>query len=285
MGMTNDTRPGMRTADVLAVVALGLAAVASIAGIVVSGLYRDSAEAIRQARATDLVTLFLAVPLLALGLRRARAGSLGGRAVVIGTLGYVAYSYAIYAFSVVINLMTPVHIAILGCAAWGLMLMVFRFDASTLGGLQAIHLPRRATGGYLVTVAALFGLLWLGQIAGAITSGVLPPSISDLGLPTSPVYTLDLAFAVPLLMLAGSWLIRSDQRGPVSAAAALVFIVSMGASVLAIFVVDGMAGATVEAPPVVIFGVVTGIAASLAVIGMRSTHSVAVFRQLPLGIG
>ena len=41
---------------------------------------------------------------------------------------------------------------------------------------------------FLIVVAALFAMLWLGQIAGAITTGRLPTSVSDLGLPTSSVY-------------------------------------------------------------------------------------------------
>ena len=260
-----------------------LAAVASLAGLAVSGLYRDSPEAIQQAQATDVVTLLLAVPALGLGLSRARAGSVAWRAVVIGTLGYLAYSYAIYAFSVVINAMTPVHIAILGLAAWGLMLMVFRFDVAAIDGMTPLRLPRRTAGGYLVIVAAMFGLLWLGQIAGAITSGTLPPSVSVLDLPTSPVYALDLAFAIPSLMLAGSWLLRSDTRASVAAVAALAFIVSMGASVLAIFAFDALAGMAIELPPVLIFGLVTGIAAVLLGGALRSRHPSLALRTGPVG--
>ena len=43
----------------------------------------------------------------------------------------------------------------------------------------------------------------------------------------------------------------------------------MGASVLAIFIVDAAAGAAVELPPMVIFGTVTGIAAVLLAGGLR----------------
>ena len=281
MDTTSDTRQAMRTPDVLAVGALGLATVASLAGILVTGLYRDNPEAIRQARATDLVTLLLGVPALGLGLWQARAGSVWGRAVAVGALGYLAYSYAIYAFSVVINAMTPIHITILGMAAWSLLLVAIRIDVQTVVTASPIRLPRRSTGVFLITVGAMFGLLWLGQIAGAITSGVLPPSVSDLALPTSPVYTLDLAFALPLLLLAGAWLMRSDIRGPFAAAAALAFVIVMGASVLAIFVVDGAAGVALEAPPVVIFGLVTGIGVALLGIGIRGTQQA---RPLRLGI-
>jgi hypothetical protein len=255
--------PRLKFADQLAFVALLLAAVAAAAGLLVSGLYRDPAEGVRQARATDLVTLLVAVPVLALGLWRARRGSAGGRLVAIAALGYLAYSYAIYAFSVVINPLTPVHIAILGLTTWSFVLTVFGLDDATVDRAAGFRLPRRTTGGFLILVAALFAMLWLSQIAGAITSGQLPKAVSDLNLPTSAVYVLDLAFALPLITLAAVWLLRRDRHGPASAAAGLGFLVILGLSVLAIFAFDAAAGLTVEAPPIVIFGVVTVAAAIL----------------------
>jgi len=259
-------------ADRLALAALLLAAVAAAAGLLVSGLYRDTAEGVRQARAADLVTLLVAVPALALGLWRARQGSAGGRLVAITALGYLAYSYAIFAFSVVINPLTPVHIAILGSATWSLVLAVCRLDDATVDRASMFRLPRRTTGGFLILVAVLFALLWLSQIAGAITSGQLPTSVSDLNLPTSAVYVLDLAFALPLIALAAGWLIRRDRRGPASAVASLGFLIILGLSVLAIFAVDAAAGITVEVPPIAIFGVVIVTAALLLGFALTSSE-------------
>jgi hypothetical protein len=259
-------------ADRLALAALLLAAVAAAAGLLVSGLYRDTAEGVRQARAADLVTLLVAVPALALGLWRARQGSAGGRLVAIAALGYLAYSYAIFAFSVVINPLTPVHIAILGSATWSLVLAVCRLDDATVDRASMFRLPRRTTGGFLILVAVLFALLWLSQIAGAITSGQLPTSVSDLNLPTSAVYVLDLAFALPLIALAAGWLIRRDRRGPASAVASLGFLIILGLSVLAIFAVDAAAGITVEVPPIAIFGVVIVTAALLLGFALTSSE-------------
>lgn len=106
-------------ADGLAWVALALATIAAVAGLVLAGLYRDNAAMIRQAQSSDLATLVVAAPLLAISLWRARAGSDAGRFVALGALGFVAYTYAIFAFSVVINPATPVHIAIVGLATSG----------------------------------------------------------------------------------------------------------------------------------------------------------------------
>jgi len=258
-------------ADRLALVALLLAAIAALAGLLVSGLYRDTADGIRQARATDLVTLLVAVPTLAIGLWRARAGSVGARFVAIAALGYLAYSYAIYAFSVVIDPLTPVHIAILGLATWSLVLTVFALDEATLDVATRLRFPRRTTGVFLIAVAGMFAMLWLSQIAGAITSGRLPAAVSDLGLPTSPVYSLDLAFAVPLITLAGIWLIRRDRRGPGGAAAGLAFLMILGLSVLAIFAFEAAAGVAVEVPPIAIFGAVTALAAVILGLGLASS--------------
>jgi hypothetical protein len=62
----------------LAVVATVLAASAALAGLVIPGLYVDAPNWVQQAQGTDLATLFLAVPVLILGLSTASRGSSTG---------------------------------------------------------------------------------------------------------------------------------------------------------------------------------------------------------------
>ena len=99
-----------------------LAAVAAVAGLVIPGAFRDSEGWIRQARAADFVTLLAVVPLLGACLWRGLQGST--RLIALAGLGYLAYTYAIFGFSVAINPMTPVHLAILGLSVWSLVLNV-----------------------------------------------------------------------------------------------------------------------------------------------------------------
>jgi hypothetical protein len=259
----------IKLATDLAIVALILATAAAAIGLLVAGVYRDQAEMVRQARAADLVTLMFVAPLLGCGLWRARSGSSNGRVVAVGVLGYLAYSYAIYAFSVEVNPLTVVHIAILGLATWSVALFGFGLDWAALARESGTRLPRRTTATFLTVVAALFAFLWLGQIAGAVTSGSLPASIGDLNLPTTPIYALDLAFALPILTIVGTWLARRDRRAPASAMAALSFVAPMGLSVIAIFAVDASAGIAVEVVPVAIFGIVTIASAALMLQGLR----------------
>ena len=90
--------------DRLAALAGVAAAIASIAGFV-PGLYRDPKVVIAQSHGFDLGNLF-AVLILGLGLMWSARGSVRGRLVAIGALGYLLYSFVTYAFLIVLNAAT-----------------------------------------------------------------------------------------------------------------------------------------------------------------------------------
>src|SRR5690349_15830888 len=213
----------------LAALATVLAAVAADAGLAVSGLYVDSPNWVQQAQGPDLATLFLAVPVLVLGLWTGSRGSSAGRLAVVAGLLYLVYNYAIFAFSVAMNPLTIVHIAIFALALWSLLLA----GRSAVDGAEALteRLNRRVAGGLLVGVAAMFGLLWLGQIASVATTGVLPPDLIKAGISSNPVYALDLGFFLPLCAIAGIGLLyRNDAAA--FAFPMLVWVPLMGAGVV-----------------------------------------------------
>ena len=213
----------------LTAVATFLAAAAALAGLVVPGLYVDAPNWAQQARGTDLATLLLAVPVLAIGLWTSARGSAAGRLAAVAGLLYLVYNYAIFAFAVAMNPLTVVHIGILGLSVWSLVLAGRTIDAGAEG--VTAQLDRRVAGGLLIGVAALFALLWVGQIATAVTTGVLPPDLVKAGVSSNPVYALDLAFFLPLCALAGIGLLR----GTAAAAFAwpmLVWVGLMGAGVV-----------------------------------------------------
>lgn len=69
-------------ADAFTTVAMFLAAIAAIAGLLVPNLYRNSEGWVRQARGADFVTLSAVVPMLAARLWRGRQGT--GRLLIVG---------------------------------------------------------------------------------------------------------------------------------------------------------------------------------------------------------
>jgi membrane-associated HD superfamily phosphohydrolase len=258
--------------DRMAWLATSLAALASAAGLFAGDLYRDNDAMIAQAKGTDLATLFGAVPALVLGLWFARKGSLRGRLVALGAIGYLVYCYAIYSFQVVISAATPLHIAILSLATWSLILGGVSLAGLELGSVGQ-RLPRRTSAGFLALIVVMFAALWLGQIAGAIASGVLPAAVADLDLPTSAVYTLDLAFALPLLGASAGLLVRGESRARAVAVASLVFIVLMALSILGLFAVQAGQGIAVDASMTVGFAVIAAIAAVLVAVGLLPAHA------------
>jgi hypothetical protein len=248
----------------LAALATVLAAVAALAGLAVTGLYVDSPIWVQQAQGTDLATLFLAVPVLASGLWTAARGSAAGRLAVVAGLLYLVYNYAIFAFSVAMNPLTAVHIAIFGLALWSLLLA----GRSAVDGAEMVtdRLNRRTAGGLLVGVAAMFGILWIGQIATVATTGVLPPDLVKADISSNPVYALDLAFFLPLCAIAGIGLLRRTGAGAF-AFPMLVWVPLMGAGVVGGILLMAAAGDQTALPVALVITVLGVVSSILAAVG------------------
>src|SRR5687767_5503167 len=77
------------------------------------GLYRyDTISMAAQEQAADLITLVLALPLLLVSTSLAFRGSLRGRLLLAGTLGYFLYTYASMAFLASYNELFLVYVAL-----------------------------------------------------------------------------------------------------------------------------------------------------------------------------
>ncbi len=259
----------------LAALATILAAAAALAGVALTGLYVDAPNWAQQARGTDLATLFLAVPVLTVGLWTSTRGSSAGRLAVQAGLLYLVYNYAIFAFSVAMNPLTAFHIAIFGLCLWSLVL-AGRAAVERPDGVTEL-LNRRAAGVLLIGVAAMFGLLWLGQIATTTMTGVLPPDFLKAGISSNPVYALDLAFFLPLCALAGIGLLRRTGAAGY-AFSMLIWVALMGAGVVGGFLLMALAGDQIAVPVVVAIGglsVASSILAAVALVRQGSATGLA----------
>jgi hypothetical protein len=255
-----------RPAYVLACLATALAGGASVAGLLTSA-YRDAPAMVDQARGTDLATLFVAVPLLATALRRIRLGSATTRVAVAAGLGYLVYTYAIYAFQVVVNPLTPAHIGILGLACWSLALQAhdLRTDEDQVGE----GLPRRTSIGFLSLTVIVFGGMWLSQIGQAIVTGDLPKSVAELQVPTSAVYALDLAFVLPVFVVAAVMLALRSPGACAVTFGCLVFSVLMALSIMGLFIVQAAHGSLDDPSLPIGFAVIAAAGAAIAAVGVR----------------
>ena len=256
-------------ADWLSWLAAVLAAFASAAGLFVPGLYRDAPYWVEQARGTDLATLLGAVPLLVVGLWSARRGSAVGRLAIIGGLLYLVYNYAIFSFSVALNPLAVVYIALLGLSVWSLGLSLPVLDAQTDAAPALERLPRRVVGGVLIAVAILFGLLWLSQVASAAITGVVPADMERAGLVTNPVYALDLGLFLPLCIVAAVGLLRRSPGAALFALPMLLWLGLTSAGIVGGFWYTASAGTAVPLPLFVLVGGIGILTIGLAALMLR----------------
>lgn len=279
----------LRIADRLTWLATLLAAVAAAAGLLAAGVYRDAPYWAEQARATDIATLFFAVPILVVGLLAARRGLAVGRLAAISGLLYLVYNYAIFSFSVAMNPLSIVYIGILGLAVWSLFLSLSETDLGDAARAIEDRIRRRSSATALIAVAGLFGMMWLGQIASVATTGVLPPDLVRAGVSTNPIYALDLGMFLPLCVVAAIGLLRrSSVAGFAFPMLIWLFLTSVG--VFSAFVIAAQGGSDFATVPAVIVGgvgVVTGVLAGLVVwpTGNRTVDTTPFGSQVHAGIG
>src|SRR6202158_1385024 len=127
----------------LAVMAGMVAALAALAGFM-PGVYRDPNVVIAQSHGFDIGNL-IAVVILGLGLTWSARGSVRGRLVAIGALGYLLYSFVTYAFLIVLNAATVLYIAVLGFGVWSFITGLGGVDGQKADHMAAGRLHRRLT--------------------------------------------------------------------------------------------------------------------------------------------
>ena len=236
-----------------------LVTVASVAGLVVPGVYaRETPNWALQAKGQDIGNLLAVAALLASGVRY-RAGSFRAGLVWLGTLLYLVYAYVVYAMAVHLNFLFLVYVAVLGLSAWAVL---FHID-----GLRAdaVDFPRggrrRLAAWTLIATGVLFGLLWLSELVPALASGQVPASLQEAGLVVNPIHAMDLSVVLPAFIVAGVAALRGRGHGQFWLAPWLAFSVLMGASIVAAMLLIAGTGAADAVPPMVMVSVVVAASA------------------------
>src|SRR5438132_5708886 len=129
--------------SILSVVVALLAAVAAATGLLAPSVYRDAPSWVAQARGQDLVTVVVVVPLMLATQVGARRGSTRAFLVWLGCVGYIAYSYAIYAFSAHFNSLFLVYVATFGIGTYTLVFGLAGIDAARVARTFGQRTPTR----------------------------------------------------------------------------------------------------------------------------------------------
>lgn len=190
--------------------------------------YWDTVSAAAQMQANDAVMLLVGVPLLFVSLRPTLAGSLRGRLMLAGTLGFVLYTYITMCFGAAYNRLFLVYVALFGLSLFAFVLNLLAVDLTRLTAHFSPKLPRRGIAALLFGVGGFLLLAWLGRIA-ATWSSAQPPALENVT--TLFIQAIDLAVIVPLCFVAGWQLLRGAAWGYLLASIALFKFLTLGLAV------------------------------------------------------
>jgi hypothetical protein len=212
----------LKTAYILSIIIAILAAVASVGGLFLNGLYRDNLFVTSAWKGNDVVTLLIAIPLLVTALAFSARGSLRAQLIWMGVLDYMLYNYAFYLFGAAFNWFFLIYVALLGLSIFALVFGLVNLDVNRIRQQFRERTPVRWIAGYMLFVAAGLSLVYFAQSLAFIFTGQLPAIVTRTGHPTSVVFALDLTLLVPVLVLGAVWLLRRKPWGYVLAGVSTV---------------------------------------------------------------
>jgi hypothetical protein len=249
--------------------AVSLAAV-SAAGAFLPGTYeREVPSMAAQGAGQDIIDLFLVVPLLVLSLVLLRKKVRAALFIFGGTVFYVLYSFVIYALGVNFNSLFFLYCATLGLSLYLFILVMVEAGRTEVESWFGPGVPSRLVGGYLVLVAVMFYALWLKDTVPAVLGGTVPASVSDYNLLVNPVHVLDMAVALPGLIVAAVLLLRGRRLGYVLAPMALAFTVILAVALTGMVLSVRARGIAEDASVAGIFVVLSVISTVLLALFLR----------------
>jgi len=214
---------GPRAPYVVSAIVAMASVVASVGGLSMKDVYQDDTSwATAALRGGDLVTLVVAVPILALAMVLAGRGSVRARLVWIGALAYTVYNFAFYVFGAAFNDLFLVHVVAFSGSILALILTVASLDASAIARAYRMRASVRAVAAFLILVGVVFATLWsVFSISYAVTGRLSLGAAPLDGMHT--VFAIDLSLMAPAMALAGVLLWRGTPWGYVTGAAMSVF--------------------------------------------------------------
>jgi len=178
----------------------------------------------------------------------------------LGVAGFLAYNSVIYCFDITFGPLFPLWTLVLGLSVFTL---ASGFRLLVTGQIRP-NVPRSVFAAVvMITVAALFSLLWLYEISGDLMAGGGSTSAAAWHVPTNPVHVLDLAVALPTVFITGVAVLQRRVLGLLATPAMLAFLVVMSIPIVLTPVASALRSHPAEwgaAPPVLAIGVLCAAA-------------------------
>ncbi len=205
------------------------------------GIYHhDSTFVATLSRGTDVITLFVVVPLLLVSYMFYRRASLRGSVFLIGILLYFLYIGVTYTFSVIFNSLFLVYIALFSTGLFATIIALTTFDTQNLANKVTSDMPYRGIAIFMFVAGLGTLFLWLSDLIGPLMTDQAP---ANLG-PYTTMFThgFDSAVITPATVITGIYLLKRNPLGYLLAAPLLILCTLIGVVVISQTISQAMAG-------------------------------------------
>jgi hypothetical protein len=201
--------------------------------------YYDTVSSVAQMQGNDLITLVVGLPLLIVSTWLVLRGSLRGRLLLTGTLGFILYTYMSMATLAAYNRLFLVYITIFTLSLYAFILSLMSFDLKKLPSHFSPKLPHGWIAGLLFVVAGFLSMAWLGRIVPPLFQNQTPALENTT---TLVIQFMDLSLIVPAAILGGILLLRRNAWGYLLASVLLTKGVTLGLAVSTMAISMSLAG-------------------------------------------
>ncbi len=234
------------------------------------GLYfYDTVSMAAQQQGNDLVTLVMGLPLLAVSTWLAFRGSLRGRLLLTGALGFFLYTYMSMSMLTSYNALFLVYVALFSLSLYAFVLSMMSFDLKDLSRRFSENLPRGWIAGLLFVVGGFLLLAWLGRIVPPLLQNQIPVLENTT---TLVIQAMDLGLVVPLAILSGVLLLRQSPWGYLLASVALLKGTTLGLAVSTMSIIMALRGVPENLGIVIPFLAITLMNIVMAVLLLKNVQ-------------
>jgi hypothetical protein len=189
--------------------------------------------------ASDIVDLFLVLPVLLISGIKGYRGSVPARLVWLGTLGYLLYNFVIYTLGVHFNALFLVYCATMSLCFYAAVFCVSFIPVQQIAQAYGRRAPRKTIAIVFFVLALSTAATYLREDIPAILAGRIPQSVTEMNLPVNFIHVLDLVFLLPALCITASLLLRRKAAGYALAPVFLTLLAIMSMELVSIFAVMG----------------------------------------------
>lgn len=263
----------LRPVYVLSVIIAILATAASAGGLCLDGLYQDNTFVTTLWGGNDLITLVVAVPMLAISLFFSLRGSQRAQLIWLAMLNYMLYNFAFYLFAAAFNQFFLIYVALFTLSIFALIFGLVNIDANLIAQRFQTRTPVKWISCYLLLVAFGLSTIYIIQSLIFVFTGQLPEIVVKSGHPTSVIFAVDLSLLVPVFVIGAIWLWRRKPWGYVLATMSMV----KGTTYTLVLAVVALWSANAGVPeasgeiPLWLFLTVAGLVGSLFLLGNMKT--------------